>query len=174
MYRIIKQLRELHNYSQTYISQYLNVSRQMYIKYETGVVEPPVKVVKALCELYQVSYETILGQIEKKDTYKKQTKTEMIVAESTPSYGMHSSFLFEKAVEMLKQLSDIQISAVLGIMKVFCNDIDLPKTTKKSCVDYAEVEKINAVYDKIPKEQQLLSAKAGSKTVCEALKNDTW
>ena len=32
----IKNLREKHNYSQSYLATYLEVSRQMYIKYESG------------------------------------------------------------------------------------------------------------------------------------------
>ena len=50
MNEMLKKLRSLHNYSQSYVAEYLNVSRQMYIKYESGEVEPSVKVVKELCE----------------------------------------------------------------------------------------------------------------------------
>ena len=46
----------------------------MYIKYENGVVEPPVKIVKELCRLYKVSYSTILGPI-KKDVEFSENKT---------------------------------------------------------------------------------------------------
>ena len=56
----IKALREKHNYSQSYLATYLQVSRQMYIKYESGDVEPPVKIVVALAKLYSVSYSQII------------------------------------------------------------------------------------------------------------------
>ena len=56
----IKNLREKHNYSQSYLATYLEVSRQMYIKYESGEVEPPIHVVVKLAKLYKVSYDTII------------------------------------------------------------------------------------------------------------------
>ncbi len=41
-------------------------------------------------------------------------------------------------------------------------------------VNQSEVEKINAVYDKIPEEEQLSIAHSSMRTMWEALKNDTW
>ena len=71
----IKALREKHNYSQSYLATYLQVSRQMYIKYESGEVEPPVKVVVALAKLYSVSYSQIIDDEfspnKEKVSYKK-------------------------------------------------------------------------------------------------------
>ena len=55
----IKNLREKHNYSQSYLATYLEVSRQMYIKYESGEVEPPVHIVVKLAKLYKVSYDRV-------------------------------------------------------------------------------------------------------------------
>lgn len=43
-----------------------------------------------------------------------------------------------------------------------------------SLVDEAEVERINAVYDKIPTDEQLAAAHSSMRTMWEALKNDTW
>lgn len=53
-------LRELNHYSQSFIAKYLNISRQMYAKYENGDVEPGVRSVIALCKLYKVPYDVIL------------------------------------------------------------------------------------------------------------------
>ena len=53
-------LRELNHYSQAYIAKYLNISRQMYSKYENGEVDAGVKSVVALCKLYNVPYDVIL------------------------------------------------------------------------------------------------------------------
>ncbi len=43
-----------------------------------------------------------------------------------------------------------------------------------SNIDEAEVERINAVYDKIPAEEQIAAAKSSMRTMWEVLKNDTW
>lgn len=61
MYKTIKSLREKFDYSQTAVASYLKISRQMYVKYENGEVEPSVRVVKQLCSLYQVSYDFIIN-----------------------------------------------------------------------------------------------------------------
>lgn len=60
MNKILKQLREMNNYSQNSIATFLNISRQMYIKYEQGEVEPPVKIIKELAHFYHVPYEFII------------------------------------------------------------------------------------------------------------------
>ena len=41
-------------------------------------------------------------------------------------------------------------------------------------VDEAEVERINAVYDKIPTDEQRLVAAASMRAMWESVKNDTW
>ena len=41
-------------------------------------------------------------------------------------------------------------------------------------IDKAEVERINAVYSKIPENEQLTSCQASMQTMWEAVKNDSW
>lgn len=41
-------------------------------------------------------------------------------------------------------------------------------------IDKAEVERINAVYSKIPENDQLASCHASMQTMWEAVKNDSW
>lgn len=43
-----------------------------------------------------------------------------------------------------------------------------------SNINQAEVDRINAVYDKIPQEEQLASAQSSMRTMWEAVKNDSW
>lgn len=43
-----------------------------------------------------------------------------------------------------------------------------------STINQAEVDRINAVYDKIPQEEQLAAAHSSMRTMWEAVKNDTW
>ena len=152
----------------------------MYIKYENGDVEPSVKVVKDLCRLYQVSYETILGEqsLNNKKTSYESKSYEFSFSSPEPSYTSTKTFsaLQIKAINQLKDLSEVQVVSVLAYMKLLTEEMaaSLKEKKKDTSVDLVEVEKINAVYDKIPKEEQLKFAKEGSKTVCEALKNDTW
>ncbi len=180
MFESIKKLRTLHNYSQSYVAEFLSISRQMYIKYENGDVEPSVKVVKDLCRLYQVSYATILGEqsLNNKKTSYESKSYEFSFSSPEASYTSTKTFsaLKIKAINQLKDLSEVQVVSVLAYMKLLTEEMaaSLKEKKKDSSVDLVEVEKINAVYDKIPREEQLKFAKAGSKTVCEALKNDTW
>ena len=44
----LKYFREQNNYSQGAVASFLGVSRQMYIKYENGEVEPPLKTIVQL------------------------------------------------------------------------------------------------------------------------------
>ena len=41
-------------------------------------------------------------------------------------------------------------------------------------IDTAEVERINAVYAQIPREEQLATARASMRSMWEAVKNDSW
>ena len=73
MNNTLRILREQNNYSQAAVASYLGISRQMYIKYETGAAIPPVKVVTDLSNFYRVPYDVI---IEDKLYQSKNDKTE--------------------------------------------------------------------------------------------------
>lgn len=60
MKEIIRQLREEKGYSLAQVAERLGVSRQAYIKYESGEVEPSVEAVRKLSKLYGVSYEDLI------------------------------------------------------------------------------------------------------------------
>ena len=150
----------------------------MYIKYENGVVEPPVKIVKELCRLYKVSYSTILGPIKKDVEFSENTEDVICVASPGAAFENRNeaSVLQIKAINEIKCLPEIQILAVMAYIKLLKQEISSNRANKSydADVDPIEVEKINAVYDKISREEQVKSVKAGSKAVCEALKNDSW
>lgn len=67
MKETLKYLRGLNKFSQNKVAKYLGISRQMYIKYETGETEPTVKVIRELCKLYKVPYDVIID-----DKYNEQ------------------------------------------------------------------------------------------------------
>ena len=60
MNKTLCKLRIQNNYSQAAVASFLGISRQMYIKYESGAAVPPVKTVIDLANFYHVPYDVIL------------------------------------------------------------------------------------------------------------------
>lgn len=58
----LKQLREKRGLSQAEVAQEIGISRQMYNKYERGDTEPSLSVIRAICQLYAISPNALLGQ----------------------------------------------------------------------------------------------------------------
>lgn len=85
MNRTLRVLREQNNYSQAAVASYLGISRQMYIKYENGDVEPPVKIVTELANFYRVPYDIIIEDklnIQEKITTAQPRHVEYKIAEN--------------------------------------------------------------------------------------------
>ena len=59
--KIIRDLREDHDKTQQQIADYLGTSQTMYARYERGANELPIRHLIALCKLYGVSADYILG-----------------------------------------------------------------------------------------------------------------
>lgn len=59
MKEILKYLRQTNSLTQDEIAKKINISRQWYIKFEKGLVQPTSEIVKKLSELYQVSEDFI-------------------------------------------------------------------------------------------------------------------
>ncbi len=57
----IRALREDHDMTQQQVADYLGTSQTMYARYERGANELPLRHLIALCRLYQVSADYILG-----------------------------------------------------------------------------------------------------------------
>ncbi len=119
----IKKLREQHNYSQSYLATYLEISRQMYIKYELGEVEPPVRVVVALAKLYDVSYSIIIDDklCSSKDSvsYKINNHTEKSVASAAVLYSSNPySSRLEALFSAIKRLPQSSIEPVFAFVKM--------------------------------------------------------
>lgn len=60
--RIIRDLREDADLTQTQVAQILGTSQTMYARYERGANEMPIRHLIALCDLYHVSADYILGR----------------------------------------------------------------------------------------------------------------
>ena len=52
MKEILIKLRQENRYSQNLLSKVLGISRQAYMKYESGEVEPSVEIVRKLSKIY--------------------------------------------------------------------------------------------------------------------------
>ena len=117
MNETLKALREQNNYSQAAVAAYLDVSRQMYIKYENGDAVPPVKIVTQLSNFYRVPYDVILedklnSRYQKAEGNKsdfKYAKKDIAyeVHEPAPAYGVMDnspSYYLKSILEMLPKL----------------------------------------------------------------------
>lgn len=67
----IRDLREDHDKTQQEIANYLGTSQTMYARYERGANELPIRHLIALCRLYHVSADYILGLNQKKNSASK-------------------------------------------------------------------------------------------------------
>ena len=66
----LRGLREDNDLTQTQIAQVLGTSQTMYARYERGANELPIHHLLALCELYNVSADYILGRTDNPFTNK--------------------------------------------------------------------------------------------------------
>ncbi len=62
----IRDLREDHDLTQSEVAEVLHTSQTMYARYERGANELPIRHLIALCKLYHVSSDYILGLNDKK------------------------------------------------------------------------------------------------------------
>ena len=136
MHETIRKLREQNNYSQSAMAEILKISRQMYVKYENGDVDPPVKIIVQMCKLYNVSYDFIIEDklcnskteqsAQKKYVYSSHTTgfQDLEVASPTPAYGNAVGYKnksaktksFETVVETLRGIPSEQFPAILAFV----------------------------------------------------------
>ncbi|MBO7582601.1 MAG: helix-turn-helix transcriptional regulator [Treponema sp.] len=65
---ILKLLRERNKFTQEFVANKLGVTRQSYIRYETGEVELTASAIRVLANLYQIEYRNIIDGIMPEDT----------------------------------------------------------------------------------------------------------
>lgn len=65
--RIIRDLREDHDYTQAQIAGMLGTSQTMYARYERGASEMPIRHLLSLAKIYHVTTDYILGLTEEKN-----------------------------------------------------------------------------------------------------------
>ncbi|WP_318662590.1 helix-turn-helix transcriptional regulator [Treponema sp.] len=107
MIKALKFFREQNNYSQSSVASFLGISRQMYIKYESGEVEPPLKTVVDLSKLYRIPYDIIIDDKIPENQNLQEHET-FEIADPSPSYGpsssQSSSYYLNTILQMLPKL----------------------------------------------------------------------
>ena len=73
--RRMSDLREDSDYSQNVVASKLGISQTMYSRYERGATELPVRHLLALCKLYKVSADYLLGLDDVKDRKNKKDES---------------------------------------------------------------------------------------------------
>lgn len=155
MKETIKKLREQNNYSQSALAELLHISRQMYVKYENGEVDPPVKIIMKLCSIYKVSYDFIIDNklldiqsTEKNDevSYDNNIYTLKIASPASPygssvSYKNKSTWSFEMVVEALRKIPEEQFSSILAFINFLNMQNQEIKTVKPSVISNKEKSK---------------------------------
>lgn len=127
MKEVLKELRVKNRYSQELLVKLLGLSRQAYMKYESGDVEPSVEIVRKLAAIYKVPYEVLIdnkidGSEEEKSVsideveYPYGQAEVLSIATPTPEYlGMSNSdsvdfsYLSHTVNQMQKLLFSLQM-----------------------------------------------------------------
>ena len=98
---ILIKLRQENRYSQSLLSNVLGISRQAYIKYESGEVEPSVEIVRKLSKIYKVPYSVLIDNdlqyLQKSKTYVIPEETYLCVADSGTSYSSEEKSQYSKS-----------------------------------------------------------------------------
>lgn len=158
MKETLKALRDQFNYSQNSVAKYLGISRQMYIKYENGEAEPPVKIVVALSGLYKVPYDFLIdnkGDGQKSENghrkveYKFSEEKTLSVADPGADYNIEDSYS-ATVVSMFSKLAFIKqlevFSDIAGILQ---------KSSKEEAGTKLETKKEKSPLEKIWERQKI-------------------
>lgn len=92
---ILISLRTENRYSQNALAKELGISRQAYIKYETGEVEPSVEIIRKLSKIFNVSYAYLIDNGKCKtghsdNLYEFSEDKSSSVADARPLYKSRS------------------------------------------------------------------------------------
>lgn len=73
------------------------------------------------------------------------------------------------------ELEKLDVPALEGIFEKVQNLLIKKRTAQnEQGIDKDEVNRINSVYEKVPREEQLETTKSSMHAIWEAVKNDTW
>lgn len=108
----LKELRTKNNYSQTYVAEYLNISRQAISRWENGNATPDLDNLILLAKLYNTSVDDLLGiQNENILSEETVTSTKNTLASSFEILGLSIILV----LSMLFPFAPIAISALIAL-----------------------------------------------------------
>lgn len=140
MKEILIKLREENRYTQTAMAKLLGISRQSYMKYENGEVEPPVEVIRKLKSIYNVSYDVLIdNQIDFNTINYKSGNQDIsydnmslssaysanMVASPTPAYVAEKSYSTEATKNTIKNSSLEEFATMLFSVAASLQTADL-------------------------------------------------
>lgn len=144
MKEILIKLRQENRYSQSLLAKILGISRQAYIKYELGEVEPSVEIVRKLSKIYNVPYDVLIDNAVlpyKKIEYKIPTEPTLEVASPTtvysPSYNDSDT---DNTIEYFKNQLDYLQSVIIE-MKNKLNKIQIHDSNSLTLGNYSSYSK---------------------------------
>lgn len=144
MKEILIKLRQENRYSQSLLAKILGISRQAYIKYELGEVEPSVEIIRKLSKIYNVSYDVLIDNAVlpyKKIEYKIPTEPTLEVASPTTVYS--PSYIdsdTDNTIEYFKNQLDYLQSVIIE-MKNKLNKIQIHDSNSLTLENYSSYSK---------------------------------
>lgn len=124
----LKQLRETRGLSQNAVAEYAGISRQIYNKYESGDIEPPLKTIRLLCKLYDVSISWLLevdNDSNSQNTYKISNSPDYV--QSSPAYYGTTNYLSQILNLLPKLLYSEKAKLLNSVAQSMTNDVDAGK-----------------------------------------------
>ena len=184
MKEILRSLRNKNNYSQSAVAEYLEISRQMYNKYESGMAEPSLKNIQKLCELYKVSADVFLDNLKTENntvsySYNSEEPSCMSVASPAVSYGSsseksNSGKLLSELLRLIPLLKlNEQISLMSRLATIIENQTCIPETP---VIKTKKMKKVpDVAYNQYLNSDELQTLRESSlASIREILKNDEW
>lgn len=178
MKKILRSLRIKNNYSQNALASFLEISRQMYSKYENGSAEPSVKNIKKLCALYKVSADVFL-QTNDNDpvSYSINNNSELSVSSPAPTFSESKTENNKLFNELIKALPLLQLKEQISLMTRLANIIEKETcSSSQFSIQTKKIKKIpDAEYNNCFNSTELMNIrKASLATIREILKDDEW
>ncbi len=131
----LKELREKRGLSQAEVAQEIGISRQMYNKYERGDTEPSLSAIKALCTLYDISYDELLNS---KEPVKKNVRYELDpsfgeTAVASPVLAFGTENYYSQIIKLLPHLLLSEKSRLLtAVAQSMTEEVELESKKRKS------------------------------------------
>ena len=183
MKELLRSLRNQNNYSQSAVAEYLEISRQMYNRYESGTAEPSLKNIKKLCELYKVSADVFLGNIQKTDnkvSYSNHSRSSyMNIASPSVPYGKSPETSNSKNLlaELIKLIPLLKLNEQISLMSRLATIIE--KQTCRPEPPAIKTKKMKKIPDSdynqyINSDDLQMLRQSSLATIREILKNEEW